>query len=144
LTYLFADTSAIARCYFPDEPESHVLRTQLFSGAVVFASELVTVELRRAVAAAVRAGRIRRGAPTMQVAERDFAVATFQQLPISEAVLRSAERLVETHPLGTLDALHLATALTAGRALAGDEPFVFVTRDQAQADAARAEGLAVA
>jgi predicted nucleic acid-binding protein len=144
LTYTFADTSALARCYFPDEPDTHALREQLLSGGIVTASELVRVELRRAIAAAARAGRIRGAARTWSIAERDLAAANFRTLSISEPVLRSAERLVEHHPLGTLDALHLSTALSLRDALVPDDEIVFVTRDRVQADAARAEGLTVA
>lgn len=58
--------------------------------------------------------------------------------------LDTARRLVLTQRLRTLDAIHLAVALEEGRALAGDDPFVFVTRDGYQAAAAAALGLTVA
>jgi len=51
--------------------------------------------------------------------------------------------MVTTHTVRTLDAIHLAVALTDATALAAGEPVVLVTRDQQQAAAARAVGLPV-
>jgi hypothetical protein len=45
---------------------------------------------------------------------------------------------------GTLDAIHLAVALTSGTALAGGDSVVLVTRDDRQAAAAATMGLATA
>jgi predicted nucleic acid-binding protein len=56
----------------------------------------------------------------------------------------AARRLVtENHPLRTLDAIHLAVALNEAAALTGGGPVTMVTRDQRQADAAKANGLSV-
>jgi hypothetical protein len=55
--------------------------------------------------------------------------------------LAGAHTLVLEHPLRTLDAIHLAVALGDASELAAGEPVIFVTRDQVQAEAARALGL---
>lgn len=145
MTVSYADTSALARCYFSDEPESAELRASLLaSGEAVLASELALVELRSAVAAAVRAQRLRRPTPTLLHIRQDLIDGRFRLVPVTSAIVSDAATLVERHPLRTLDALHLATALSFREALGTDDPVVFVTRDHAQADAARAEGLTVA
>ena len=46
-------------------------------------------------------------------------------------------------PVRTLDAIHLAVALTDARELAAGEPVSLVTRDKAQAAAAESLGLAL-
>jgi hypothetical protein len=59
-------------------------------------------------------------------------------------VLPRARDLVCTHSLRTLDAMHLAVALGEVTDMAAGEPVVFVTRDAAQAAAARALGFETA
>lgn len=57
----YADTSALIRAYFDDEPDHDSLRQLLLEGAEpVVSSELARVELASAVAAAGRAGRLPR------------------------------------------------------------------------------------
>jgi hypothetical protein len=58
-------------------------------------------------------------------------------------VLPMARQLVGQQALRTLDAIHLAVALTDAAALTDGEPVVLVTRDEQQAAAARALGLGV-
>ncbi len=60
-----------------------------------------------------------------------------------EVVLPLARTLVSTHPLHSLDALHLAVARSTAAALTGDEPVVLLTRDQRQAAAAVALAMPV-
>ncbi len=60
-----------------------------------------------------------------------------------DMALPLAHRLVIDHALRTLDAIHLAVALEECPPLAGDAGVVFVTRDRAQARAARGLGLTV-
>jgi hypothetical protein len=57
--------------------------------------------------------------------------------------MRLARKLVLDHPLRTLDAIHLATALIEATAFAGGDEVAMVTRDQRQATAAKACGLRV-
>ncbi len=137
---LYADTSALARAYLADEPDSGALRELLFdSGAVVFASELVRVELARAAKNAERSRRIENAESMLEVLdaelERSIALIDFEPA----AVLPRARDLVLAHRLGTLDAVHLAVALEESRS--SSAPIVFVTRDADQAAAAAALGF---
>jgi hypothetical protein len=61
----------------------------------------------------------------------------------ADRILDASHRLVGRHRLRALDAIHLAVALLDADPLAEDR-LLFVTRDDEQAVAARAEGLAVA
>ncbi|HET7044679.1 MAG TPA: PIN domain-containing protein [Gaiellaceae bacterium] len=142
---IYADTSAIVRSYFVDEAEHEELRALLLSGDRVVSSELARVELASAAAAALRAGRLRRSDRLLSRFDaewRNDGLLTLLDLDPA-LVLPHAYRLVLQHRLRTLDAIHLAVALDAARALAVDE-LVFVSRDVDQAAAASALGLAVA
>ena len=146
MSLLYADTSAIVRAYFADEPDHDALRSMLLEGSEpVVSSELARIELASAVSAARRARRLRGADSVLARFDADCG----SEGPIlllrlhAEAVLSTAYRLVGNHRLRTLDAIHLAVALEDAKALAGDDPLVFVTRDSDQAAAARTLGLSV-
>ena len=60
-----------------------------------------------------------------------------------DEVFPLAYRLLTEHDLRTLDAIHLAVASTTARAVSGGESVMLITRDQRQAAAAAAMGLAI-
>jgi predicted nucleic acid-binding protein len=107
----------------------------------VITAELATVELHSGIAAAVRAGRLRRATPTFERIDHDIASGAIALVPMTTAIVERATELVVRHVLHALDALHLATALDARAAFDAEDQLVFVTRDQRQAIAARAEGF---
>lgn len=131
----------------PDEPDHDELRTLLLETSTsVLTSEVARVELASAAHAAGRAGHVSDWRGLVEAIESDCgAEGPITLLPMRpRRTLDTARRLVLTQRLRTLDAIHLAVALEEGRALAGDDPFVFVTRDGYQAAAAAALGLTVA
>lgn len=139
---LYADTSALARVYLPDEPDAEMLRELLLESAeAVLASELVRVELARAIKNGERSGRISNAGSALERVdadlERSIALVDFDPT----AILPRARELVLGHRLGTLDAMHLAVALEESRSTS--DPVVFVTRDHGQAKAARALGFSL-
>lgn len=143
----YADTSALVRAYFAKEPDHEPLRQLLLEGSdPVVTSELTRVELASTVAAAARGGRLKE--PAVVLARFDADCGDDGPLTLlrldSATVLPLAYRLVDEHPLGTLDAIHLSVARTDAAALAAEEPLTVVTRDTRQADAARALGMPVA
>lgn len=111
----------------------------------VATSELTRVEFAGAVAAARRAGKIRETKSLLNRFEVDCGVdGSINLLQLDNAVvLRLARRIVTGHAVRTLDAIHLAVALTDATTLAAGEPVVLVTRDKQQAEAAKALGLSV-
>lgn len=105
------------------------------------ASALTEVECLRTLDRLARMGRL---SPD-ELAERRGAVyqllAAVDLIDVSRTVLRRASEPFPT-PLGTLDAIHLSTALL-WREAAGD-PLTLTTHDRELATAARAVGIAVA
>lgn len=122
------DTSALSKILV-EEAESPVLREHLTArsraGDTFVVSAVALTELRRL---AIRLGI---DAERVEPVVRPFTVAR-----LSEAILQLAGRLPHQH-LGTLDAIHLATALSI-------EATELLTYQQRQADAATSEGLRVA
>lgn len=109
-----------------DEAESDALRRWLGQPRLI-GSALLEVELMRAV---------RRARPDAVERARTL-LETVGLVPVDEGVLRHAA-LLDPPVLRTLDAVHLATALTLRLA-----NLTLVTYDDRLGDAARAAGLAV-
>lgn len=143
---IYADTSALVRAYFADEPEHHELRVLLReSPDPVVTSELARLEFTSATFSAARTGRLRR--PDAVVARfdeecrEDGPVALLALEPMR--VFPECHRLIATHPVRTLDAIHLAVALLDLVRMAGGSEAIFITRDEKQGIAAQSEGLTV-
>lgn len=109
------------------EPEHEALRVALESWDGFVASALIQVEAVRACA--------RYGAEYASAARE--GLSTLALLPIDEPVLVRASALEPLH-LRSLDALHLATALSLG-----DDLGVVFSYDGRLSEAARGRGLAV-
>ncbi len=122
------DTSALAKLLV-EEVESAAVRQYLAQqsdlGDEFVISAVAITELRRL---AIRLD--------IEPARVDPVITPFRVIRLTEGMLQLAGRLPYRH-LGTLDAIHLATALDS-------EAAVFITFDQRQAEAAAAEGFAVA
>jgi hypothetical protein len=146
LSYLYADTSALLRAYFPDEPGHAELRALLLEGSEpVGASELARVEFASAARAAVSAGRLRILEDLLDRFNAHCGPGGRIRLLALDApaVFPRAYELVLQHRLRASDAIHLAVALEQYRPLAGDTDVIFVTRDEDQAAAALALGFAI-
>lgn len=145
MSVLYADTSAVLRAYFVDEQDHERLRDLLLEGGEpVVTSEITRLEVASAAAAAVRAGRISDASILLAAFDADCgedgAIALLRLEPTE--VLSRAVNLVEQQRLRTLDAIHVAVALSVARLVAVDD-LEFVTRDSGQAIAAAALGLTV-
>lgn len=143
---LYADSSALIRAYFEDEPDHEALRLMLLEDRqLVISSALARVELASAVRSGARAGRIH----DEDVLQKQILADCGEGGPVvlvelrGAAMLPVAYELVRNHKLRTLDAIHLAVALEEAPAFAGSEEVVLVTRDADQAAAARSLGLDV-
>lgn len=146
MTLLYADTSAVIRAYFQDEPDHQKLRDLLLQGSdLVITSELTRVEFASAVHAAARAGRHNGSQRLLDQFDEDCSDdGPIIQLGLdASAAFPIARTLVTRYPLRAMDAIHLAVLTSDGIAMAGGEPIVFVTRDKQQADAARELGIPV-
>ncbi len=140
---ILADTSALVHAYLPDEEHHEELRAIMRTGdSTIGASELAAVEFTSAVRRAGRAGRLR----DPDVVLRRFDADSGQRGIIgligldTAAVFPRARWLLDRFPLATLDAIHVAAALTEH---IGRDDVVFLTADRRQASVAREVGLAV-
>lgn len=146
MALLYVDTGAIVGAYLTDEIDHLVLRRLLLAGDdPIVTSEVTLVEFTSAIFAAHRGHRITDPEPLLTDFNAEcgdqgsFNVIDFDRTKI----LPLARKLVAEHPLRTMEAIHLATALVDASAFAGGEDVAMVTRDQRQAAAAKACGLRV-
>lgn len=123
---LYLDSSALVKLVVP-EPESRALRDALRSWSERVSSVVAEIEVER-VARRIGGGAIRRGRSVL---------ARLALVELDEDVVRSAAAL-EPPELRTLDAIHLATALSLG-----DDLGALCAYDTRLADAAAAAGVDV-
>jgi predicted nucleic acid-binding protein len=125
--YAYVDTSALVKLVVV-EPESRALEHHLAHRAGLLCSAVAATELSRAC---------RRALSKKQLAQLDEVLGAVVLMDVTPAVLAKAAELAPRE-LRTLDAIHLATALSAG------EPALdFVTYDTRLAKAAKAHGFSV-
>ncbi len=147
MTVLYVDTSALVTAYLPDEPEHDKFRKLLLEGGgLIVSSDFTRIEFAGAMTAAKRTGRIPDPVAVLEhfdhlaSPEGDLVLIPFDP----SQVIPAARRLVtENYPVRTLDAVHIAVAMHSTAELTAGEPVTFVTRDQRQADAAKANGFEV-
>ncbi len=123
----YVDSSSLAKALVR-EPESTATMSLLASADTVVTSELAHVELRRLH---------HRLALTDADVRVDALLARCDVVRVATALLLAAGRLVDTR-LGSLDAIHLATALSLRESLA-----MFVSHDRVLGQVAQAHGLDV-
>jgi uncharacterized protein len=124
---IYLDTSAVVKLVM-SEAETEALQAWMrTTGAECVASQLLRIELLRAVA---------RTTPAHMDQAREI-LKGFTLLRIDDSVIEAAENL-KPPILRSLDAIHLASALMLGRQLNA-----FVSYDKRLADAASALGLNV-
>jgi hypothetical protein len=137
--WAYFDTSALIKRYVDEAGRREVL--QLLRRNECVTSAVLPVELR--------SGLRRRVAEGSLVAARLPAILThvaadrayWTLIEVGTEVLTAAETLVATHPIRTLDAIHVASAqLFAGRV--SMPALTFVSADKRQTETAIAVGLA--
>ena len=128
MTTAYVESSAMTKLVL-DEHESASLRNALGEHEHIVASDLTTLEVMRA-AARVRGDE--------GMAQARAALVPVGNLPIDRSIIAVASRL-EPRSLRSLDAIHVATALT----LSPDD-VTFYSYDARTIEAARSAGLSVA
>lgn len=129
------DSSALVKLVV-DEPGSEDVAV-LWDGAdAVFASRVAHPELRAALAAAHRDGRL--DAPALEQARADWDDyrAALRPLALTPQLQDHAGHLTEQHALSGFDAIHLASALAVAEA-----PLIVATWDHRLLTAAHDTGL---
>ncbi len=125
----YADASALVKLVL-SEPESEPLLEYLQAHGTALTSRIATVEVARAVERVVE----------MTPAHTAVLAAIWETATVIELDARLATEAVRIGPrtLRSLDAIHLASALSVG-----DELEAMITYDARLADAARARGMTV-
>lgn len=126
MSLLYIDTSVLGRVLF-DEPETSAIRRELRAFDQRMASRLLRIEL----------GRI--GLREDMQAHIDGLLAGIVLIPLSQQILTDAETLTPS-TVATLDAIHLATAVSLSKA---DKLNALMTYDRQLAAGAREHGIAV-
>jgi predicted nucleic acid-binding protein len=122
---IYVDTSALLKLVLP-EAESAAVDAYVVD-TVLVSSNLLVVEARR--------GTLRRS--PRRLPRLDIVLTRVEMIEMSPTVIESASRLPDPM-LGSLDAIHLATAL-----LVRDELTAVLTYDDRLAAAAASHGLTV-
>jgi len=136
--WAYFDTSALIKRYIKETGRREVL--QLLRRYDVVTSVIVPVELRSALRRRASEGTLdaERVPEVLKRVATDRAYWTLVE--IASDVLMAAETLVATHPLRTLDAVHVASAqIFAARITQPD--LMFVSADARQTKAAVAVGM---
>jgi hypothetical protein len=138
--WAYFDTSAIVKRYVEEAGRREVL--QLLRRYDFVASAVLPVELRGALRRRATEGALD-VAHVPAILKRVAADRAYWTLvEVGTDVLAGAETLVATHPLRTLDAIHMASAqLFAARV--PTPGLIFVSADKRQTEAATAIGLSV-
>jgi predicted nucleic acid-binding protein len=136
----YLDTSALAKWYLSEVgSEQFVDYLRALDSAVI--SSLTTVEMRSLLSRRRRMGELSSELESeiFAVFQEDINRGWLQRYPVEEARYAEASNLITrypNHPLRTLDALHLAQAVSTGIQQ-------IATADEVMANAARTIGLAV-
>ena len=137
---IYIDSSALAKLYVP-EPESERLDDFLRGRRDLVISDLSVTEVISAVARRRREGVLdaEQASRIRSAVLSDAGSGSFQRLDLSPVIHREAERLLlssESVPLRTLDALHIALAISG-------EAGSVLTFDGRMAEAAALHGLQI-
>lgn len=134
----YFDTSALSKLILA-EPGSAAALACWQSLDDGYATVIGYLELRSSLDGARRGGRPAYADPSLDIVAADEVWEELVEVELDGEVLSAAVRLVATHGLKTLDAIHLGSALV----VAGDEPLAMVSFDLRLRAAAAAEGLVV-
>lgn len=135
----YLDTSVLVRVLLR-APMALPEWEQLEGGVV---STLVRVEACRTFDRLLHEAQMTHAEYDAKVAELDDVLGRVTIVPIDNGILRKASDHLPLR-LGTLDAIHLATALAHAESATADSPPIrFATHDTALAAAARFSGFAV-
>ena len=134
---LYAESSAVLS-WLLGEPAAPLVRRELAAAELVLTSDLTAVECRRGLVRAVKAGRLREGVAADRAARLLAANAEWNQIRLELPILERAGAPFPVEPVGTLDAIHLSSALTARASLG---PVAMLSLDHSVRQVAAALGF---
>lgn len=115
---LYAESSAVL-AWLLDEEDGSDVRQLLKAAELVMASDLTIVECERVLIRATALGELTEADAADRRAHLTAAASHWHLLRISPDILERARQPFPGEPIRTLDALHLASALSARSAVAG-------------------------
>jgi uncharacterized protein with PIN domain len=115
---LYAESSAVL-AWLLDEPAAPEIRRLLGTAAVIVASDVTLIECDRVLLRAAALGELTEADAADRRAHLVAAASQWQVLHIAREVVDRARQPFPAEPIRILDAIHLASALTARAALAG-------------------------
>lgn len=135
---LYLDTSALVKKYFEENYSAQVIAAwksalAISTSAVAYA-ELIAAAYRKAGEARVKKSVIQK---MMGALQEDWS--SFIVVEVDNRLNETIHRVIAKHHLRGFDAIHLASALAVGSAVADD--FLFACYDERLTQAASAEGL---
>jgi len=117
---IYAESSAVLAWLLGEVTGSRV-REALRRAELVFASDLVLIECDRVLIRAVTHGEIDEATAANRRAHLNAAAAHWHMYRLSLDVVERARRAFPVEPVRTLDAIHLASALTVRSTIPGVE-----------------------
>lgn len=132
---IFFDTSALTKRYVEEEGSGKV-RALCAQADALGVSVLVLPELISTLCRLVREGRLSAEEYQSLKAAVQADLSDADLCDVSQEIFEQAIRCLELHPLRTLDALHVGSALVY-------QPDLFVSADRRQTEAADREGIPV-
>lgn len=117
---VYAESSAVLAWLLGEETGPRVRQT-LMTAETVIVSDLTLIECERVLIRAIALGETTEAAAADRRAHLNAAAAQWNVLRIGAEIVDRAKQRFPTEPIRTVDAIHLASALTARSAIAGLE-----------------------
>lgn len=115
---LYAESSAIL-AWLLDEKSAREVRKCLAAAEAVVASDLTLIECDRVLIRAATLGELTEAESADRRAHLTTVASHWHTLRLAPEIVDRARQPFPTEPIRTLDAIHLASVLTARTALAG-------------------------
>jgi len=131
---VYAESSAVL-AWLLGEPSQSLVLLELEGADRVVSSSLTALECARGLARARASSRLSRADEMAARHLLDVAESSWDVHDLSEKVMARARGSFPSEPVGTLDALHIATALVFHEALGGVAVLSFDDRIRANAQA---------
>jgi predicted nucleic acid-binding protein len=115
---LYAESSAVLG-WLLDESAAADVRQSLVAAEIIVASDLTLIECDRVILRAAALGELTEAEAADRRAHLTAAASHWQVLRIAPEIVERARQPFPGEPVRTLDAIHLASALTARTAIVG-------------------------
>ncbi|MGH7774622.1 MAG: type II toxin-antitoxin system VapC family toxin [Candidatus Binatia bacterium] len=139
----FLDTSTLIKRYLHEKGSAYIRRLFQTNGAIFHQTFLAPLEMTSAFYRQHRGGQI--SIEELSFLLRSYAAHSHRDyllIPHSESLMDMAEALISRHPLRSLDAIQLASALALRNSLPAEAPpLIFLAADERLNEAARQEHL---